>query len=237
MGDISVVRSHKRKRLPQGKLVPSTTADLVLENLRGRILKGELAPGSPLRQDALAAEFGVNRAPIRQAIAQLQGEGLVRIVAHKGAYVCDFSVDDIREMFEIRLRLEPWIYSCAIPLTNDAVLAEAMSLVDPMGASEVTRGPLNWRVHEILYAPSGLGFAIKTLRQLTERNERYFRFQAFNASILESSRREHLEMIEMSRTCNVRGGMWLLREHLLRAMEQMVDAADHLRSQGKAPRA
>src|SRR5579863_9039951 len=71
-----------------GKIVRSTTVDLVLEAIWGKILRGELGSGEALRQEALAEELGVSRVPVREAITRLQGEGLVTVIAHKGAYVC-----------------------------------------------------------------------------------------------------------------------------------------------------
>ncbi|WP_321812554.1 MULTISPECIES: GntR family transcriptional regulator [unclassified Burkholderia] len=232
MQDSSDVTGHLPPRQASGKLVRSTTVDLVLEAIRGRILRGELAPGDALRQEALADELGVSRVPVREAITRLQGEGLVTIIPHKGAYVCGISVEEVRETFEIRLRLEPWIFSRAIPATDEQTLAAALGLVDQMdSATETTWGALNWRFHETLYAPSGLELAIETLRRLNDRNERYFRFQVVNVPIRENTRREHIEMVEMCRARDVRGGARLLREHLQRAMDQIVGVADRLHAQ------
>jgi DNA-binding GntR family transcriptional regulator len=219
-------------RSPSGKLVRATTVDLALEAIRGKILRGELAPGAPLRQEALADELGVSRVPVREAITRLQGEGFVTIIPHKGAYVCAISADEVRETFEIRLRLEPWIYGRAMPASTEATFAAAADIVEQMEtAAETSWGQLNWRFHETLYAPTGLDLAIETLRRLNDRNERYFRFQVVNVPIREHTRREHLEMIELSRARDVRRGAALLREHLQHAMRDIVEVAEKLRGQ------
>jgi DNA-binding GntR family transcriptional regulator len=87
---------------------------------------------------------------------------------------------------------------------------------------------LNWRFHETLYAPSGLHLAIETLKRLNDRNERYFRFQVVNVPIRENTRREHIEMIEASRARDVRLGTRILRDHLKKAMDQIVSVAEAL---------
>ncbi|MFP3534038.1 GntR family transcriptional regulator, partial [Burkholderia sp. SIMBA_042] len=58
-----------------------TAVDLVVDELRDRILSGAIAPGSALRQELLAEELGVSRLPVREAIRQLSAEGLVDMIA------------------------------------------------------------------------------------------------------------------------------------------------------------
>jgi len=211
------------------KITRATTVDLVLEAVRGKILRGEIGSGEALRQEALADELGVSRVPVREAITRLHGEGLVTLVPHRGAFVCGISADEVRESFEIRLRLEPWIFGAAMASTSDEVLDKALEVVDEMdNATESTWGQLNWRFHETLYAPSGLHLAIETLKRLNDRNERYFRFQVVNVPIRENTRREHIEMIEASRARDVRLGTRILRDHLKKAMNQIMSVAEAL---------
>ncbi len=69
------------------KPVFKTRTQLVEEAIRTQILKGELKTGQPLRQDALAKEFNVSRIPVREALVQLEAQGLVSFEPHKGATV------------------------------------------------------------------------------------------------------------------------------------------------------
>ncbi len=115
------------------KITRATTVDLVLEAIRGKILRGEIGSGEALRQEALADELGVSRVPIREAITRLHGEGLVTLIPHKGAYVCGISADEVRESFEIRLRLEPWIFGAAMV----EILEPLLDTVSVMGAARV----------------------------------------------------------------------------------------------------
>lgn len=229
MQDLSDRRGAATPPAASGKLVRTTIVEQAVEIIRGKILRGELAPGDPLRQEALAEELGISRVPVREAITRLQGEGFVTIFPHKGAYVCGISADEVRETFEIRIRLEPWIFSRAMAHSDETTYAAASAIVDEMdSATETTWGQLNWRFHETLYAPSGLDLAIDTLRRLNDLNERYFRFQVVNVPIRENTRSEHLEMIELSRARDARRGAVLLREHLQRAMQQIVEVASGL---------
>jgi DNA-binding GntR family transcriptional regulator len=85
---------------------PRTVAGAVAERLRGEIVAGDLASGSRLRQVEIARRFGVSTTPVREALAALQREGLVRLHPQRGAVVFVPTVDDLREHYEIRAALE-----------------------------------------------------------------------------------------------------------------------------------
>jgi DNA-binding GntR family transcriptional regulator len=94
--------TSERKPAPrpaQKSLQHRTIAAAVAENLRHRILDGDFKAGLPLRQDALANEFGVSRIPIREALMQLEAEGLVKIHPHRGAIVSELSTGEVQELF------------------------------------------------------------------------------------------------------------------------------------------
>ncbi len=93
--------------LPRKGLEHKTIAAAVASELRRRIISGSFAGGFQLRQDMLAREFGVSRVPVREALVQLESEGLLKIHAHRGAVVSVPSLDEIREVFELRELLEP----------------------------------------------------------------------------------------------------------------------------------
>ena len=83
-----------------------TVTGSVAEELRRRIVSGEYAGGEPIRQEALASELGVSRIPIREALLQLEAEGLVVIHTHKGAVVASLTPEDAVDLFEARLALD-----------------------------------------------------------------------------------------------------------------------------------
>src|SRR6516225_8469961 len=87
----------------------------VVERLRDKILGGELLEGEQLRQDAIATEFQISRIPVREALSHLAAEGLITIVANRGAVVSALSPEEIMQMFETRAVLECYMLRCAIP--------------------------------------------------------------------------------------------------------------------------
>ncbi|MDR5781817.1 GntR family transcriptional regulator [Caballeronia sp. LZ065] len=205
------------------RIVRTTTVELVTTALRQRILSGDLAPGEVLRQEALADELGVSRVPVREAITRLVGEGLLTKVPHKGAYVAELSIGEVQETFEIRLRLEPWLFSQAIPHISDADIARAEKLVNEMDQAESGLwGQLNWRLHETLYLPAGRDITLQMLRGLHDRSDRYFRFQVVQVPIREQSHDEHMNLVEACRKRDAKLGAKLLEQHVKTAAQQII---------------
>src|SRR6476661_2735197 len=91
---------------PQGPMRHRTMAEYALEQLREAIIMGELPAGTPLRLDELARSLGMSISPIREAVRQLEALGLAKHVPHQGAKVLDFDIDELRDLFEVRLALE-----------------------------------------------------------------------------------------------------------------------------------
>src|SRR6195256_2504776 len=90
----------------EGRIRHRTMAEFALEQLREAIILGELPAGTPLRLDELARSLGMSISPIREAVRQLEALGLAKHVPHQGAKVMPLDVEQLRELFAIRLALE-----------------------------------------------------------------------------------------------------------------------------------
>jgi DNA-binding GntR family transcriptional regulator len=90
-----------------GRIEVVSIVDRVYESVRSRILDGTLERGARLRQEALAAELGVSRTPLREALRRLASEGLVELEPNRGARIPDLSHADMVIAYEARLALEP----------------------------------------------------------------------------------------------------------------------------------
>lgn len=109
-----------------------TTQELVFEFLRDAILNGRLRGGAHLIQDKIATELNVSRVPVREALLQLESEGLVRMEAHRGATVVWLSPADIEEVFEIRAVLVAAAIRRVTPLLSDEQIEQLRALTDEM---------------------------------------------------------------------------------------------------------
>src|SRR5690242_14507051 len=83
-----------------------TTPDLIADALREEIQRGTPGPGEALRQEEVAARFSVSRIPVREALRQLEAEGLVVVYPNRGAYVAQLSAQELREITDLRVLLE-----------------------------------------------------------------------------------------------------------------------------------
>lgn len=84
-----------------------TVMSRLVELLRANILSGAYPQGSPLRQDVLAAQLGISKIPLREALTALEGEGLVLAVPRRGYIVTPLSAEEAREIFDLRQKIEP----------------------------------------------------------------------------------------------------------------------------------
>lgn len=212
-----------------GRLLRKTAVDLVEDELRARIMSGQLAPGSALRQEALSDELGVSRIPIREAIRLLSAEGLVDLVPHKGAFVSMISMEEVQELFDLRLRLEPWLFREASILISETDLDHAVQIVQSMNNVDAKEwGKLNWDLHELLYHSAQRPTAMNIVRSLHEKTERYLRFQVVNAPIRQQANEEHLALIDLCRNRQGDKAKDALEQHLRDAASQILGIVSRL---------
>ena len=98
--------------------------DVVFNNLRDAILKGDLKPGERLLENQLADKLGVSRTPVREALRMLEQENLVLLIPRKGAQVLEISADDIKNIMEIRSSLEVLAMKYACKNMSEEKIAE-----------------------------------------------------------------------------------------------------------------
>ena len=101
---------------------PGTTQQLACQYLRSRIHSGHYAGGDRINPTRVAEELGISRMPVREALRQLDAEGLVTIRPNRGAIVTVLTASDVRELFEIRAALEGMAGRLAVPYLSDDVL-------------------------------------------------------------------------------------------------------------------
>lgn len=109
-----------------------TAQQLAFEALRGAIVGGALEPGTRLTQSDVAAQLSISTGPVREALRQLADSRLVRIDAHKGAIVRGLDREELQEIYELRLLLEPLSVRKAAVNITDAELDIAENLWDEM---------------------------------------------------------------------------------------------------------
>src|SRR5215813_4705494 len=155
----------------------------VADKLRDQIIRGEIAEGTQLRQDAIATQYHVSRIPVREALRQLDAEGLIAIVPNRGAVVPALSPDDVEELFSIRALLEPEVLKLSIPHLTEEDFGAADAILKNY-VNELRRddhvsawGRLNWQFHSILYWRANQPRSMAIIRNVNNSGERYTRLQ------------------------------------------------------------
>src|SRR5215217_4969613 len=129
-----------------------TLTGMTADAIRERILRGHYRDGEPLRQDAIGAELGVSRIPVREALRQLEVEGLVTFNPHRGAVVSTLSLKQIQELFELRADIEGDLIQRSIPHMTAEDDSRAGEILDAYevalhGGQVAVWGALNWQFH------------------------------------------------------------------------------------------
>jgi DNA-binding GntR family transcriptional regulator len=194
-----------------------TTASLaVADRLRSDIQNGRAAPGSKLRMSDVAKRFGVSTTPVREAFKLLQAEGFLRIDPHHVAIVFHPTLEEMREVFEMRIVLEQLAISRAVPNITDDDLAELRDLIAQMERSEDPSEwrQLNTRFHMRIYGASGRARLVAAIRNLTDSTTGYSQMATLRAPRSWWNNRQHVELVDAIERRDEDRAKRILEEHL-----------------------
>lgn len=181
--------------------IARTVTGQIIARIREKILAGQYAPGAPLLQDSIAAEFGVSKIPVREALVQLRSEGLVDIFAHRGFQVRPMSAAEVDEVFSLRLAIEPEAVAKGVKLASDAdrlaAKAALTALSDSLTAGDLVRsGDLNSAFHIALVVPREQPVAAEVLSRLHTIAHRYVRLHLSPKGRQSRANREHTAIFQ-----------------------------------------
>ena len=143
-----------------GPIARRSLHDEVVTRIRDMIIEGELAPGTRVHEGQLGEVLGVSRTPLREALKFLASEGLIELVATRGAVVKKFSAKDVRDMLDVLAVLEAFAGRLACRQAGDADIAEVRGLHDRMADRYAVRDrleyfKLNQQIHSSILRLSG----------------------------------------------------------------------------------
>ena len=201
----------------------------VFQKIREDILSGKYKEHDELRETTLGKELGVSRTPVREALRQLELEGLVTIIPNKGAYVTGISQKDIRDIYVIRSMLEGlcarWaaqhISEEQLDELEETILLSEFQMKKGSGFSTEQITVLDGRFHTILYEASGS----RILGHLLSDFNNYVR-AARKSSIVSEERarksiREHKQILRAIRDGDEELAEQLANEHILHVIQNL----------------
>ena len=200
----------------------------VFSKLRGDIITGRYEQGEELKESALGEEYGVSRTPVREALRQLELEGLIRMVPNKGAYVDGISAKDVLDIYEIRSRLEGL---CARWATEHITHEQMERMEEAVYMSEFhyrrshfdKMAEIDSEFHEIMYEASGS----KKLQHVLSDFHQYV-YSVRKMSVQAHTRgkisiEEHRQIAQAIKNKDAQLAEQLSNKHILNAMQNAFD--------------
>lgn len=211
---------------------------MVTGALRKGILSGALEGGRPLRQRDIAKEFGVSRIPVREALRQLEGEGLVVFSPYRGATVSDLSYEEVAEVCKIKRALETLALREAVPNYTEEDLRLAGEILDQADTEErgAEYAELSRRFHAALYAPAGLPRLLTVLQPVDVTFDRYVRLYLEVMHTKVQAQEEHRRILSFCERGNAEAAVTALDDHITSTVGRIQAYLENERSESTLTR-
>ena len=228
---------------PPGFVRPPTLTATVTDHIRQAIVRGELAPSSPLHEVDLGKSLSVSRGTVREALRQLQDEGLVEVIPHQGAFVTKLSAKKAWEIYTLRAQLEP--YAVRLALENRAYTQQDLDALDAlirrMGELERRGGPVeriaaDMEFHRVMCERSNHQVLMDVLRSLQFQTRLFIFNTMLYHSDLVGDEPSHRRILETIREGDPTQTEEIVRHHIVQAGTSLLRRmAEQEPSAGQAP--
>lgn len=184
--------------------------------LRQMILDGTLAPGETLRQEELARRLDISRTPLREALAILGAEGLVQVNPRRSVTVFKPSIEELKELFEVRTVLESAAVERAAPHFPPEDLRQLGMLIEQMEAAPTGTAfnRLNQQFHDACYLPNGLPRLLSLLGQIRSQATPYTEMMLTTPEHRKQAQEQHRELLIALRDRDAERAVRIIRAHL-----------------------
>jgi DNA-binding GntR family transcriptional regulator len=206
--------------------ITRTAKSLLVENLRDEILLGELVPGQQIRLEDIAERFEISTTPVREALRELEAEGLVTIYPHRGAIITQLSPDDLLDIYEIRATLESMATRLAVPHVNDEILAKMRATISQMDnhlEDLVTLVKLNHNFHITLYNATGRRHLCELTTMLRYRTQHYLHAFISDLGGMPKAQIEHRVIIKACEQGDAERAAAFIYEHVINVGQAIVE--------------
>jgi DNA-binding GntR family transcriptional regulator len=216
-------KKFERMQWDPGLRERKTTTDYLAAALRTAIYDGQFEDGEELNQVELAKFFHVSRVPVREALRQLQAEGLVRIIAHHRTIVAGLTVPQILDLIEMRAVLESYMLRKSAPNLDRETVRRLAQLCDETdqirdyGARWVLK---NWEFHRMLYSRADTPAMTEAVERIHLNIERYAR-RAGTAERQRQAAAEHRQIVQAIERRDFDKASALMHRHVLNTGEEI----------------
>jgi len=204
-----------------------TTHALVVDEIRGMILGGDLKPGDRLRIDELASALSVSPMPVREALHQLAAEGTATLDPFKGFSIAELSAKEALDLYSTRAALETLATRIAVPLLDEGVLSTLRETLDRQAracrdgdASEFIHWDLTF--HRELYSASDRPLLTRQILGLINSSVRYSRANLPLPGSMEAALAAHRTILEACERRDAALAAKVTRQHTDQAAERVI---------------
>lgn len=197
--------------------LPRTVKEQLVDHLRDEIIRGTFGPGERLLLDDVAARFNVSTMPVREALRDLESEGLVTIYPHRGAVVTELTAEDLQDIYDVRATLEAMATRLAVPRMTKATYQELEQIIEQMDGQlghVAALVKLNHQFHSTLYAKSGRRHLCELTRSLRYRTQHYLHAYMDDLGSMALAQGEHRAILEACQSGNAEKAALLVGEHV-----------------------
>ena len=188
--------------------------------IRNQIIMCELPPGSPLNERALSEMIGVSRTPIREALNRLEHERLVTIISQKGATVTTITPQIIRDIYQLRDVLEPYVVSVVTPTFPEETLLEFRKVfIDNSPSKYEELLDMDSCLHYSIISAFGNAYLNAMMENMYTQNERIRYLSTRMPQRLNESFDEHLAIVEAMLARDPQKAAAAMRNHLTKARQ------------------
>lgn len=212
---------------PDG-VISVTKTEAAYQEIRRRIIGGELAPGSTVGQEALASDLGLSTTPVREALRRLEAGGWISLAVHREARIAPLSRTELDELYQVRLALDPLAAEMACGRIDAPRIARMRKLLEapPSGDFEL-RLSMNREFHAIIYRACGNETLIEILDQLWDRADRYRRVVLGKSpGAGKASHEEHVAIVDALAAGDPALVKQLMHDHLERSLKELQPLMD-----------
>jgi DNA-binding GntR family transcriptional regulator len=201
--------------------------EAIFQKLRSLLVEGKIAPGSKLNERELAERLHVSRTPIREAIRRLAADGLVELIANRGAIAVQLSLEDVIHTFDVIADLEGFSGELAANNITNAALSELEALQYEMMASYARRDlssyyKLNLRIHHLINQAANNPVLSRLFSQVNARIEA-LRFRSNQDGVKwERAVEEHQEMLDALKAHDSKRMRKIMMQHVMNKRDVVV---------------
>lgn len=202
-------------------------SSIVVEYIRSKILSGEYKEGDHILEAEVAKELGTSRAPVREGIKELENQGLIKTIPRKGNYVVKLTMDDVKEVFDIRLLLENSVLEILIndnKLTEDDFQELERIIDDMIAISQEEKDEIHkilginkkdMEFHKFLWQKSGSARRFKILSDLYSQLQMAMVIDTKLTGSLMKTAKDHYNIIKYLREKDLENCKKALKEHII----------------------